>query len=136
MIAHFWPYDNKQQGCSSVILEYQSSWCNKLDSILNFSVYDSYQWYDFLNLVILPPKIPPFLRPFAGLISSSIDALDLKLGQDFAETMYYICWRVNMSLKSLVHHLPTNFTLLQVMTITQVKTSTWIQFIKFWNWRI
>jgi len=43
------------------------------------------------NIVRLPPKITSFSHPFAGPISTTINAQDFTLGQDFAGTIYYIC---------------------------------------------
>lgn len=61
------------------------------------------------NIVRLPPKITSFSHPFAGPISRTINTQDLRLGQDFARTIYYIYQRGNMTCNSLVHHLPHRF---------------------------
>ena len=45
-IARVPTYNNKLVRYSSVLLEYQRSWCNKLDLILKMSVYHSYQIHD------------------------------------------------------------------------------------------
>ena len=54
-IARVQTYNNKLVRYSSVLLEYQSSWCNKLDLILKMSVYDSYQLHDATNYSQITP---------------------------------------------------------------------------------
>jgi hypothetical protein len=63
------------------------------------------------NIVRLPPKISSFFHPFAGPISITIDAPDLKLGHNVAGTIYYILKRTNMAWNTLGHHLPHRFPL-------------------------
>lgn len=63
------------------------------------------------NIVRLPPKISSFFHPFAGPISRTIDDPDLKLGHNFAGTIYYILKRTNMAWNTLGHNLPHQFHL-------------------------